>query len=163
MDHFDDEARHEGVTKPTGGCRIAANSPLRSARAFLFYNYTSDGLSTLRHGAGTWYAWTGTHYEELKPDTLRSQVWRWLSGCETEAIVTGTDGKRASKPVPFEPTSRHVSGLIDALKGLCDVPNYDGGQLGVYLGTGPFPSPDRRCPSGMACWTWTPTWRASPG
>ena len=146
MDHSSDEVRHEGVTVPTGGCLIVANAPLRSARAFLFHTYTTDGLTTLRHGAGTWYAWIGTHYEELKPDTLRSQVWAWLARCETAAVVTGADGIKANKRVAFEPSSRHVSGLIDALKGLCDVPNDDGGQSGVYLGTGEFPSPDRIVP-----------------
>jgi putative DNA primase/helicase len=146
MDHFGDEARHEGVTGPTVGCLIAPGSPLRSARAFLFHNHTTDGLTTLRHGAGTWYFWIGTHYEELRPDTLRSQVWGWLAGCQTAAVVTGSDGGKASKRVAFEPTSRHVSGLIDALKGLCDVPNDDGGQSGIYLGTGGFPPAHRIVP-----------------
>ena len=146
MDHHDGQVRHEGVTEPTGGRAIAANAPLRSARAFLFDQYTMGGIPTLRHGAGTWYAWDGTHYEELKPDTLRSKVWSWLAGCETEAVVTGTDGRKATRRVAFEPSSRHVTGLIDALKGLCDVPNYDGSQLGVYLGTGEFPVPDRVVP-----------------
>ena len=146
MDHHDEQVRHEGVTEPTGGRMIAVNAPLRSARAFLFDRYTSGGIPTLRHGAGTWYAWDGTHYEELKPDTLRSQVWSWLETCETEAVVTGTDGRKATRRVPFEPASKHVTGLIDALKGLCDLPNYDGGQLEVYLGTGEFPVPDRIVP-----------------
>jgi putative DNA primase/helicase len=142
----DGNARHEGVTGQEGGCLIKANAPHRNARAFLFHHYTTAGIPTLRHGAGTWYAWTGTHYEELKPDTLRARAWRWLSGCQVEAVVTGSDGKKGNRSVPFEPSSRHVSGLVDALRGLCDVPNYDGSQLGVSLGEGSFPPPERIVP-----------------
>lgn len=143
MDHHDDHARNEGVTGPTGGCLIAANAPLRNARAFLFDRYTRGGIPTLRHGSGTWYAWDGTHYEELRTDTLRSQVWTWMGTCETEAVVTGPDGRKISRRVAFEPAPRHVNGLIDALKGLCDVPDGEGNRSGVFLGTGVFPAPDR--------------------
>ena len=58
-------------------------------------------IATLRWWRGEWRVWTGTHYAAMEEDALKAELYAWLSRI---------NGGR------FNPTSRYVSGMVDALK-----------------------------------------------
>src|SRR5215470_15597368 len=82
--------------------------PLDSARAFIEVNYTVKGARTLQHYSGEFYCWTGMYYRKIDDDSIRSQVWYFLDSANHVL--------KSNIPVPFAPTSRRVTEVIDALK-----------------------------------------------
>ncbi len=52
--------------------------PLPSARTLVEMKYMRDGLRTLHHHAGAFYAWSGTCYPALDHATIRAEVWQFL-------------------------------------------------------------------------------------
>jgi putative DNA primase/helicase len=84
------------------------STPLNTAYAFIEIAYTTSDTCTLRHQSGEFYCWTGTHYKKVDSDSIRSRIYSFLDGADH---VTGS-----SLSVPFNPTSRRVTEVLDALK-----------------------------------------------
>jgi putative DNA primase/helicase len=84
-------------------------TPWDSGLAFIETKYTAGETRTLLHQDGVFYGWTGTHYPTINPDTIRSEVYYFLDSadCMTK------DGNL----LPFAPTARRVTDVVDALKG----------------------------------------------
>src|SRR5262249_4401350 len=71
--------------------------------------YSAGETRTLLHQGGIFYGWTGTHYPTIDPDTIRSEVYYFL---ESADCIT-----KGGNFLPFAPTARRVTDVIDALKG----------------------------------------------
>ena len=121
----DDQAQ-EGTVEAKPGVRPATNpaqprphlilsqgDPLTSAEKFLAEHYTIDGRQFLYHLAGVFYAWNGTSYLEVDDAAIRAEVYAFLK----EAVCWNDQ-----KLVPFKPTSRKVSDVMDALRAISNLP-----------------------------------------
>jgi putative DNA primase/helicase len=116
-------------------------TPLNSAFAFIEINYTSGETCTLRHQLGEFYYWTGTHYRRIDIDSIRSGLYSFLDGADH---VTGS-----SLPVPFNPTSRRVSEVLDALKAASNLDSSVSSPSWLGEGNGPLPSEIVACQNGL--------------
>jgi putative DNA primase/helicase len=93
------EAEIAAAVKSERTLILSPGSPCASAREF------SERLDApMRYWRGDFYGWCGTHYEAIENDEIRARLYRFL---ETAKLA---DGKR------FNPTSKKVSDVIDALK-----------------------------------------------
>src|SRR6516225_771359 len=84
-------------------------TPWNSALAFIETKYSACDTRTLLHHNGIFYGWNGTHYPPIDPDTIRSELYHFLDSAD--CVTNG------GNPLPFAPTSRRVTDVVDALKG----------------------------------------------
>jgi putative DNA primase/helicase len=84
-------------------------TPWNSALAFIETKYSAGDTRTLLHHNGVFYGWNGTHYPTIDPETVRSDLYYFLDSAD--CMMNG------GTPLPFAPTSRRVTDVIDALKG----------------------------------------------
>ena len=89
-------------------------NPLPSARAFLDNHYDHDGVRTLHHHAGVFYAWNGRCYPEADTATIRAELYRFLDA----AVRLDGQGKQQ----PYRPTAAKVFNVGDALKAETNLP-----------------------------------------
>jgi len=115
--------------------------PLNSALAFIEMNYMTENTRTLQHSSGEFYFWTGTHYRKIDDDTVRSQVWYFLDAANH---VTQSGNSQ-----PFDPTSRRVTEVIDALKAAANLDSSI--PIPSWLGERTTPSPSEllACKNGL--------------
>ncbi len=85
-------------------------APFSTAKTFIEHHYSRGDLVTLIHQQGTFAEWTGTHYRDLATEEMRSALYDFL-----EASVVPGKG-RGALPVPFKPSARAVSDVLDALR-----------------------------------------------
>jgi putative DNA primase/helicase len=91
-------------------------TPWDSALAFIETKYSAGNTGTLLHHNGAFYGWNGTYYPRIDPETIRSELYYFLDSADR--IIHG------GNPLPFAPTSRRVSDVIDALKGATNRSNF---------------------------------------
>ena len=84
-------------------------TPLNSAFAFIETNYYVEDTRTLRHHSNDFYGWNGSYYPKIDVETIRSELYYFLDSAD--CIMNG------GPPLPFAPTSRRVTDVVDALKG----------------------------------------------
>jgi putative DNA primase/helicase len=114
--------------------------PLRTARLFVQANHQRDGVRTLHHHRGDFYAWTGSHYIEASDSEIRAQVYQLLDGsdCLTK------DGSE-----PFRPNARLVSEAIDALKAVAILPDRETAPCWLDEREQPAPADLIACANGL--------------
>ena len=124
---YNDSGRVEG--KPPNG-RVAGaasgdgadslilnpGAPLCIARKFLEERYSVDDLHTFHHHNEDFYAWNGKCYQRIDEAAVRAQIYLYLEG------ATKWDAK-AKELVPFDPTTRKVNDVMDALRAAANLPN----------------------------------------
>ena len=116
------------MTSDPNALLLDRGTPFNTAFAFIEINYTTADTCTLRHQSGELYRWTGTHYTRVDSDSIRSELYSFLDGADH---VTGS-----SLSVPFNPTSRRVTEVFDALKAASNLdssispPSWVGGRKG---------------------------------
>jgi putative DNA primase/helicase len=100
-----------GIKQSTAGHNLILDprTPWDSALAFIETKYSAGETRTLLHQGGVFYAWSGTHYSIIDPDTIRSEVYYFLDSAD---CIT-KDGNL----LPIAPTARRVTDVVDALKG----------------------------------------------
>ena len=89
------------------------SDPMRSARTIIPARYTTtSGHRTIHRHRGTFWRWTGNHYQNADDEMMRSEVWQFLKSA-----------MRASErgPVPFKPSRARVGDVIDALGAICQL------------------------------------------
>ena len=91
-------------------------TPWDSALAFVETKYSVGDTRTLLHRNGVFYGWNGTHYPEIDSETIRSQLYYFLDSAD--CITNG------GTPLPFAPTSRRVTDVVDALKGATNLSSF---------------------------------------
>jgi putative DNA primase/helicase len=87
--------------------------PLRTARVFVQAHYQTDGVRTLHHHRGDFYAWAGSHYAEASDAEIRARMYELLDGAD----VQGKDG-----PEPFRPNTSRVNEALDAPRAVTILP-----------------------------------------
>jgi putative DNA primase/helicase len=90
-------------------------TPLNTAHAIVETRYTSQAGRTLHYHSGEFFRWTGTHYEAVDGDTMRSHVYDFMDSADCPA-KNGTTTQ-------FTPTPRRVTDAIDALRAITNLPS----------------------------------------
>jgi putative DNA primase/helicase len=115
-DDDDDERKSERARNDrTGGLSLLPppSQPMAVARIFAG-ECLHDDILTLRHWRGGWWMWKTTHWIEVEDGAVRSILYRF-----TENAVY-LDGKA---PRCWSPNKRKIGDVIDALAGICLLPN----------------------------------------
>ncbi len=87
---------------------LSPSDPLTSACRFISEHHTQDDLKTLCFYRGDFYIYTGSHFQRVGSQDIRTQLYSFLK-----------QAKRLTKEgiyVPFEPNQPKVSHVVDALK-----------------------------------------------
>ena len=85
---------------------LSGGAPLNSARQFVLRCYTSDGTRTLHHQNSSFYAWQGSHYNELAAEEMRQSLYRFLDGAKRYS----DDGEL----IDSDPTKNKVANVLEA-------------------------------------------------
>src|SRR5712671_4156592 len=72
-------SRDSGTPAGAGQIVIDRGDPYANAKDFVARNFTAQEWYTLRHHRGGFYNWNGTAYPEVTDQSLRAQLWEWLS------------------------------------------------------------------------------------
>ena len=87
--------------------------PMDVARVFVEKACLTDGLLTLYHWRGGWWAWRQSYWVEAEDRAVRSLLYRF-----TEKAVYPT----SKDVVPWAPNRRKIGDLIEALAAICILP-----------------------------------------
>lgn len=115
-------------------------APLTIARALIADRYHHEGQRTLLHQGGSFFAWTGTHYNECAFEEVRATTYGFLE----RAVCR--DGERLK---PFNPNRARVGNVCEALAAVAQIPV--SAQPPRWLGerTGPDPADLLICKNGV--------------
>jgi putative DNA primase/helicase len=93
---------------------ISLKAPYDTAKLFRKIGYTVDGLLTLYHHKGCFYAWNGMAYVEMAGSEVRAKAYSFLDKC----VVSVPVDKKGEvwEQVPVKPNTRNVNELLDALR-----------------------------------------------
>ena len=102
------ELRHiwDKTDPATGELILSGGAPLNSAKHFLLRRHKSGGTRTLHHQNGNFFAWQGSHYDELAAEEMRQSLYRFLDGAKRYSDD--------SELVPFDPTKNKVANVSEA-------------------------------------------------
>ncbi len=103
---------------------IDPKTPFETAGCFLADNFSHLGCRTLWYKTGIWWLWDGTKYNEVHEEVITKKVYDWLVGCDHRIKV-----EKSYERVPYSPTPKVKSDVIDVLKSLCllhqvDMPDF---------------------------------------
>jgi len=87
---------------------LSPSDPSTSASRFVSEHFTQEGLRTLHFHRGSFFTYTGTHYQEVDNQEIKTQLYRFLK----QAKRVTNEGVY----LPFEPDQRKVSNVLDALR-----------------------------------------------
>jgi P4 family phage/plasmid primase-like protien len=94
---------------------ILDQGAMNHARTFLDTQYTSEEGYKIVHYAQDFHLYTGTHYEIVEEQTIRSKMYELLDKCKKPA--------KGGALQPFNPSPASVSGALDAVKSIIHLPN----------------------------------------
>ena len=104
---------------------ILDNNVMNHARIFLQNYYNTEEGYKIVHYADDFFIHTGSHYEVLEENTVRSEVYRFLDKCKKLG--------RKQEIQPFNPNPAAVSAAIDALKSIVHLPNHANTKPPIWL------------------------------
>lgn len=104
---------------------ILDSNVMSHARIFLDNYYRTEEGFQLVHYADEFFIHTGTHYEILEENTVRSEVYKFLDKCKKLG--------RKQEILPFNPNPAAVSAVIDALKSIVHLPNHANTKPPIWL------------------------------
>jgi putative DNA primase/helicase len=115
LDSFeDDENQGTDTADSDNGLLLPSPSqPMAVARVFV-RQCLHDKILTLRYWRGGWWMWKTTHWVEVHDDSVRSILYRF-----TENALY----QEGRAPRPWAPNRHKIGDLIDALTGICLLPN----------------------------------------
>jgi putative DNA primase/helicase len=87
------------------------SQPMQVARAFVAEHCNHDGSRTLRYWRGGWWCWRRTHWAEMEDHAVRCRLYHFTEN----ALYIAAD----MSLVPWAPTRRKISDLVDALAAIC--------------------------------------------
>jgi len=103
------EPREGGAVADQQLTALDPANPRATAKEMIGRFYQQNGHRTLVHTGGEFLHWPGTHYETMRADTLKAEVYDFTG----EAVTLAGE--------PFKPTRTRVENIIDAMKGLCEL------------------------------------------
>jgi putative DNA primase/helicase len=111
----DDEPEAERVNGDANDALLLPppSEPMVVARVFV-RDCLCNGILTLRHWRGGWWMWKTTHWVEVEDGVVRSILYRFTE----HAVYRG-----ARTFVRWSPNRKRIGDLIDALTGICLLPN----------------------------------------
>lgn len=89
-------------------------TPYITAHAFIEIKYSNPTAHTLHYYQGEFFHWTGTHYHTIDIATIRAEIYDFLDAADCPDKQGGT--------IPFRPTPRRASDVLDALKAAANLP-----------------------------------------
>lgn len=104
---------------------ILDNNVMNHARIFLQNYYNTEEGYKIVHYADDFFIHTGSHYEVLEENTVRSEVYRFLDKCKKLGCKQEIQ--------PFNPNPSAVSAAIDALKSIVHLPNHANTKPPIWL------------------------------
>jgi putative DNA primase/helicase len=112
----------DAYSKAAGAGEVVRNpllldrkDPLRTARVFVQAHHQREGVRTLHHHRGDFYAWSGSHYAEASDAEIRAQMYAMLETAVCPIKNGGTE--------PFCPNTTRVNEALDALKAVAILPD----------------------------------------
>jgi putative DNA primase/helicase len=102
------------MTSSLANVVLDPTTPYNSALAFIEIKYSNPSIHALHYYQGEFFHWTGTHYCTIDIDTMRAEMYEFLDAADCPDKQGGT--------IPFRPTSRRVSDVLDALKAAANLP-----------------------------------------
>jgi putative DNA primase/helicase len=103
--------------------------------------YSNPSAQALRYYQGEFLHWTGTHYMTIDIDTIRAEIYDFLDAADCPDKQGGT--------IPFKPTSRRASDVLDALKAAANLPPRDQVPFWIDDDTGISPTEIIACKNGL--------------
>jgi putative DNA primase/helicase len=93
--------------------QIKAGEPYATAKRLRELRYGADGLPTLHHHRGGFFAWNGSAYPEIDAGEVRARAYEFLDEC----VVRVKDEDTGEwKQTPVKPNTNMVNNLLDALR-----------------------------------------------
>jgi putative DNA primase/helicase len=110
------DAHIRASARLAGELILSPGTPMHSARKIVARKFTKDALRTLhRHRAAFW-SWTGSYYELLDQETIRSKIWEVLEKAKRREKTKDEDGLEGFKIMPFRPKGALVNEVADAMR-----------------------------------------------
>ncbi|MEY4967244.1 MAG: hypothetical protein RL274_2827, partial [Pseudomonadota bacterium] len=103
------------VTRLIAPLLIDPKDHMRTGREFVARQYTKFTKPVLHHQNDSFYAWADTHYREVVPAEISTDLYHFLES----ASVTCRKGP----PVAFKPNRHSVAELQAALKAVTNLPS----------------------------------------
>jgi putative DNA primase/helicase len=116
LDSFDDEQNERAYTND-GQPRPLLPSPAQPRDVAIIFadQCRHDDILTLRHWRGGWWRWKVAHWVEVEDRVVREILYHFTGN----AVYRDAKGKF----VRWSPNRHKISDLIDALTGICLLPN----------------------------------------
>lgn len=99
---------------------IDPKAPLTTARLIVSRKHTVSAFRTLHHHQQIFSSWTGTHYRQFVTEEMRSELYAFLES--TLHWVPDKDKPKSFVLKQYNPTTRSVSDVLDALRAACQLP-----------------------------------------
>lgn len=145
----DGAANSDQPKTATGELILSPGTPMHSARALVFSIFTKDELRTLhRHRAAFW-SWTGSYYDLVDQETVRSGIWEFLEKAKRREKTKDKDGDEKLETVPFKPKSSLVTEVADALRAVTQLDGRIDPPTWLDDDTSPPPSEFFACGNGL--------------
>lgn len=90
---------------------VDPKAPFDIAHQLIARNWREEGRRTLHRTGGAFYRWKGTHYEEMKDESVRATLYRELD-----------NAYRLEDDAPFKPNASSVNQVEDALRAAAHLP-----------------------------------------
>jgi putative DNA primase/helicase len=115
LDSFEDDENQGTDTADSNNLLLlpSPSQPMAVARVFV-RQCLHDKILTLRYWRGGWWMWKTSHWVEVHDGTVRSILYRF-----TENALY----QEGRAPRPWAPNRHKIGDLIDALTGICLLPN----------------------------------------
>lgn len=95
---------------------LQPGAPLTTAHRFIEERYSVIELRILHHHNDAFYKWDSSHYLLADNATIRAEIYEFLEKAVRWDARVGTT-------VPFDPTTRKVNEVLDALRAATNLPN----------------------------------------
>jgi putative DNA primase/helicase len=126
---------------------LTDTAPRRIAEALLAERYHHAGHCTLRYWNGLWYQFCDHHYERLNGDYVRAAAYDFLDGKLVLKNVARKDQEPRYEEERFNPRSRDVNEVVEAVRSLDRVLVPQGTEMPAWLDS----SSGRPAPSSLVC------------
>jgi hypothetical protein len=112
LDRYRKEKPEPEADKPEPGAKakevaLPSEMPCDIAKHFVVDRYTAAGLRTLLYWQEQFWCWRDNRWCTMDPDTMRSQMYRYLDGAKVVELT---------RTRTYSPKAKDVYNAIDALK-----------------------------------------------
>lgn len=95
------------------GLVLDPEDPMPGSREFVERRYVTEGVRTLHHQDGEFFAYNVSSYAARDEPAMRSELYKFLEGAKRW---------QRGELLPFQPMRRKVENFLDALRAVCNLP-----------------------------------------